>query len=427
MNDPRTLLLTSQPPGGCGVGQIYVDSLCRLLPERTVAVAALLSADDDWTADGDVSLLGHQRFVRRYESVYRPWRGVVGEAAAAAGVVGLLQRHARQLVAQAAEWADAMAVDRVMAILDCPLTMLMAAPLADRLQLPLHTLVWDVPEHVLPGFGHTSWSARPLKGGFDAALQRSRGVAVMSRAMQRRFEDDYGARTTILRQPIEAAWKSDVGDAALRNSDEFVIGFAGSVTARDEVETLCRTLDGMNWRLDGRQVRLRVFGLRFVCQAQTSRWIEYRGYVPETADVVAGLAECDLLFLPQPFGERGRPFAEYSFPTKFTTYLAAGRPMLVLSPAYSALGEFCREHELPIVCDRLEESAIREFLQRLAGDGDRMGDIEERLREVAAAEFGPPLAQARLAEWLSEHVSHSKSAALPQREINEVHAVVSHH
>jgi glycosyltransferase involved in cell wall biosynthesis len=354
-------------------------------------------------------------------------RGVVGEVIAAAGVFARLQPHARKLVADGAEFGKSLGVNRVIAILDGPLAMLMAAPLAERLQVSLHALVWDVPEHVLPSFGHTAWSTGPLRRGFDAALRRSESVAVMSRAMQRRFADEYGARTTILRQPIDAEWTSGVGGDSPRGDDDFVIGFAGSVTAREEVELLCRALDAMNWTLSGRRVRLRVFGLRFVCQAQAPRWIEYRGYVPDTADVVRGLGACDLLFLPQPFGAPGRPFAEYSFPTKFTTYLAAGRPMLVLTPAYSAVGEFCREHELPIVCDRSEIVAIREFLGRFAGDPGEALELEERLRAVAASEFSRQTSQTRLAEWLSDEPTRAASSSPARSPVDKVPAVAVHH
>jgi hypothetical protein len=178
--------------------------------------------------------------------------------------------------------------------------------------------------------------------------------------------------------------------------------------------------------LDGRRVRLRVFGLRFVCQARTARWIEYRGYVPETVDVVRGLSECDLLFLPQPFGPQGRPFAEYSFPTKFTTYLAAGRPILVLAPPWSALNAFCREHQLPIVCDQLDDRAIRDSLRRLAGDLNESRAIAERLQAVAESEFSRSLARSRLAEWLGD--DHSPAAPVPvQHSTSETRAFASHH
>lgn len=427
MNDRRTLLLTSHPPGGHGVGQIYTRSLCRLLPDQSVAVVALQSPDDHWSPDDDAGLIDWQRLSRRYESAYRPCGGVFGEAAAAAGVRGLLQPHAGKLVAQAAGWGRTVEIERLIAILDGPSVMLMAAPLADRLGVPLHTLVWDVPDHVLPSFGHTRWSARPLQAGFNAALRRSRSVAVMSRSMQRRFEADYGVRTAILRQPIESAWSSSAASMTPHAADDFVIGFAGSATARDEMELLCRTLDAMNWSIGGRRVRLRVYGLRFVCQAQTPRWIEYRGYVPETADVVAGLSECDVLFLPQPFQDRGRAFAEYSFPTKFTTYLAAGRPTLILSPPYSALSEFCREQDLPIVCGRLQEDSVRDHLQRLVGDSEWRDDVARRLRAVAAEEFAPELALSRLREWLADPEAQAPSSLSPKLETSEVHAVAGHH
>ena len=83
MNDsPRLLLLTSHPPGGHGVGRIYVRSLCNLMAERTVALAALLSPGEHWTPETDPAIAACHQLSRRYESVYRPWRGVIGEVLA---------------------------------------------------------------------------------------------------------------------------------------------------------------------------------------------------------------------------------------------------------------------------------------------------------------------------------------------------------
>lgn len=219
--------------------------------------------------------------------------------------------------------------------------------------------------------------------------------------MSRRFADEYGAQCTILHQPIEPEWVERRRTASRDCGGDFVIGFAGSVTARDELELLCRALDSAHWMVAGRRARLRVFGLRFVCQAQTARWIEYRGYVPETADVVAGLAECDVLFLPQPFGPQGRAFSEYSFPTKLTTYVAAGRPLLILTPESSALADFCREQDLPVVCSELREAALLDHLRRLAADGDHVAQVERQLTEVATTVFSRTLATELVREWLA--------------------------
>lgn len=424
MSAERALLLTSHPPGGHGVGQIYVRSLCGLLPPGSCAVAALLGPNDVWTPATELELAGSLRLERKYESVYRPLRGILGEALALAGVVGRLQPHVRRLVEQTTNWARQEQIERVIAVLDGPSTFLMAAALADRLDVPLQTLVWDAPEHVLSLFGHTGWSAGPLRRGFGAALRRSASVAVMSGAMQRRFADEYGARCTILHQPIDDRWIATSSVGPRHADEEFLIGFAGSVTARDELELLCRALDSVEWWLAGRPVRLRIYGLRYVCQAQTARWIDYRGYVPETADVVAGLAECDVLFLPQPFGAAGRPFAEYSFPTKFTTYLAAGRPLLLLAPEYSALAEFCRDHDLPIVCTQPDAAALLEHLQRVASAPALARDIEQRQQAVAAEEFSVRVAREHVREWLGmdgavqesgQPLAAPKSAMVPSR------------
>jgi len=423
MNGNPWLLLTASPPGNLGVGQLYLRSLCRLLPPRSVAVAALLASGEVWSPPGDVEVIDQLRLERRYESAYRPRQGPVGQAAATAGVRFCLEPHARRLTEEAVEWGRERSVGGVIAVLDGPLTMLMSSSLAQQLRVPLHTLVWDAPEHVLERFGHSSWSARHLQRGFDAAVRQSAGVAVLSEAMQDRCAAAYRARCTIVRQPIEDEWKLGPRATARHPREDFVIGFAGSVTARDEVELLCRTLDAENWMIAGRKVRLRVYGLRFVCQGQAARWIDYRGYLPDVADVVAGLSECDVLFLPQPFRAADRAFTEFSFPTKLTTYLAAGRPVLLLAPPWSALTDFCRRHALPIVCDQADPAVLLEHFRRFATDQEHVGDVE--LRQIAAAEeLRPQMMRERVNEWLSAADAGAGEPIAPQR-LERTHQTLS--
>lgn len=89
MDKPETslLLLTASPPGGNGVGDLYLRSLCELLPEPPACVALNAARDG---ADNNASAEGMLRLGRRYEPAFRPVGGVLGGLSAFAGVSLLL-------------------------------------------------------------------------------------------------------------------------------------------------------------------------------------------------------------------------------------------------------------------------------------------------------------------------------------------------
>ncbi len=395
------LLVTSHPPGGVGVGELYMASLASRL-RGAIATAALRDrhhADAEAGADSGPLLLNS---VRRFEPAWRPVGGWLGEAAARLAVELRLRPHARACLDELARFGERIGADRVIVALDCPTAMLVAEPLARTLGLPLHTLVWDMPEYLLRKVGHGLTSARPCLRAFDAALGASACIAVMSEAMRAEFERRFRRPTVILRQPIDPEWEAGEAFAIRDRREEIVIGFAGSVTARDEVECLLRALDSVGWRLDGRRVTVRVFGLRFVCQAKTARFIEYRGYVESTAEVVRGLADCDVLFLPQPFGASHRLFTEFSFPTKLTTYLAARRPILLCAPEYASLVRHWRDAGIDGVATQRTEADFLRCLSNLIDDGERSVAV---LHGMAERDFGAPLFRSRVEAWLDPGVT----------------------
>jgi len=380
------LLIAASPPGGIGVGQLFMRSLLLHAPAQFVIAALLGRQEPTYQVPSDLGIAATVTLQRRFEPAFRPWSNRLSHLAAAMAVRARLEPQVRRLLDPLTQFAQRQGATALFVVLECPTTMLLAAPLADRLGLPLVTLVWDTPEHILGQLGHLGPSRAHIKRGFDRALVRSHGVAVMSEAMRERYASEYGARCVILHQPIEPNWlPPHIQDE--RAGGALVIGFAGSDTARPEMLMLLSTLDRMQWQLQGRQVILRVFGLRFVCEGRVPRRIDYRGYLPEIADVVQGLSDCDLLFLPQPFAAEAESFTRYSFPTKLTTYLAARRPILLFAPKHSALASFFEHNEVPLLCNQPEETALSHGLRALVENREFRNIALQQIEAVRRSAF----------------------------------------
>ena len=104
----------------------------------------------------------------------------------------------------------------------------------------------------------------------------------------------------LFRSPVQAFGSMCIRSKSVKEKD-FVIGFAGSVTAPDELALLQRALDRLQWQVDGRQITLHLIGKRFTLTSSSHRRVQYCGFLPSRSDVVAALAECDICFVPQPF------------------------------------------------------------------------------------------------------------------------------
>jgi len=100
-------------------------------------------------------------------------------------------------------------------------------------------------------------------------------------------------------------------------------------------------------------------------------------------DIASVLAEADVAFLPLSFEPDMRHVVETSFPSKTAEYLAAGVPVLVHAPSYSAVARYCSERGCGMVVDEPNEDALRVALKRLIDDAGLRLELSAKALEVA--------------------------------------------
>jgi hypothetical protein len=360
---PRTLLLTATPPNPGGVGGIILADLCAFLPPDRLAVAyvaesELSSQPDPDVAEGIALRTFPVAFQRRPESRF----GRVGRAVAAVGQGWNNLRQLSLQVQACAEWSRERGVEQVWAVLDSPLTVAMAEPVAAALGVPLRVTIWDDIHHNNRYFALDRLTAARSVRQFAATLRASRGCAVIGESMREEYQRVYGVDSVVVRHgvaPGGVASRPSAGEGA-----PLLIGFAGSVTARSAFDLLLATLDRLDWRLDGRPVVLRLLGHRFDLRSSVPRRMECLGW-RSVEDSICLLGECDFNYLPQPFEPDWKPFARLSFPSKLTTYLAAGRPLLLHSPPDASLPPFNTVHRFASACTSLDGAELEQSLRRL--------------------------------------------------------------
>ena len=363
---PRVFVVTGTLPGEAGVGEIILRDLVAATPEIELGFFGVLprNLSLERFRGGATKLVGSA--MRRYETAYRPVGGRIGELIAAAGMQTLFRRQVGRGVKEAVRIGRQFRPDFVWAILDCPTTIFAAVSIASQLNVPLRVLVWDAPELLAQQLNYDRFSTNALLRQFATVLRSAERIAVVGETMQQAYRDRYGAKSLIVRHGLAAEeWRTP--SAEFQNPTDLVIGYAGSNTAPDAFDTLVQCLDSHGWRIAGRNVVLRLVGVRYLLNARGPQQVEYFGWrrVSETVNLMAAT---DVLYLPQPFSERLRPLAELSFPTKLSTYLAAGRPILLHAPTYAAVVPFFDRYPFGEWCSSLNGDDLGSQLTRLATD-----------------------------------------------------------
>lgn len=356
-NQPQVLLVSGTAPGEPGVGGVILRDLVQIVGFENCHVCWLNPYRDGRTTyiDG-LSTTSHQR---RYETGWRPLPGIAGETISRAAMFASRQPLIAKIAAEVKGQIERFKPSFLLCVLDSGLTIQVLRRLIQTLSIPIRTIVWDDVDTVCQEGVLDRWTRSAIQRDFAAVLQRSERVAVICENMQVSYQQKYRINSSIIRHGMpevdDSLVRQDESDHVLR------IGFAGSITTPDCMQSLIGTLDQLQWRSEGRNICLRMLGARFQLGTVSRQWIEYFGWrdVHETRDL---LGQCDLLYLPQSFLPQLRHLSELSFPTKLSTYVAAGRPILLQAPSYGSLTNFWQHYPLGPVAGSLDQQALKSAL-----------------------------------------------------------------
>jgi glycosyltransferase involved in cell wall biosynthesis len=95
--------------------------------------------------------------------------------------------------------------------------------------------------------------------------------------------------------------------------------------------------------------------------------VEFLGWHSQE-ETIQLLSEADVLYCPYWFDSAFEEESRLSFPSKLTTYLAAGRPVLFHGPAYASPAVFLKERGAGECCFSLDTDSIIASLTKLAND-----------------------------------------------------------
>lgn len=374
---PRTLLVTWTPPGDRNVGEIILRDLCSLLPDDAIRVCEVSNFP------ALPSRYENLRLKAPIERLRRQLPGGLGALLHHLRVRSTFRAQARALIEPIARYAQEQQVERVWLVLSSQALITIGREFAERLRLPMFSLVWDAPAYLAQDLGWDSLSIAWTRKNFAAAMRASTRCMVVSDAMVEKYQAAYDVPCVVVRHAFEPPGTS-LSSASDRQ--EWRIGFAGSMHEKRQLDLLITALNDMHWQHAGRPIRLRMIGnhYRFTELSQPA-CIELLGW-QSNEQTRSLLADCDLCYLPVPFGAHFREFAELSFPTKMSTYLAAGRPILMHGPPGAPPLRLNEAHQFGVSCTSMNAQALGNSLQEML-DPERCSRLAQNAQQVCQQLF----------------------------------------
>lgn len=362
----KILLLTDIPPCENYTAGLPLSAMVRFVPRDEICCFAVVNPTLGVKMSSEFSNVPIEMHFKPNENwSYLPRRKSVRKLSSAVGFAAECiteQVIVRGLIRKAVAFGRAQGVDRVWAVLQGQTTIRMAQAVADQLNVPLHTLVWDPFSWWAKAHGLDGITTRRVQLKFNNAIRHSQGVATASEPMAALYREKFGAPAI----PVissHAQSMAQTPDFIINKNAPIVIGMAGQFYAANEWLQLIHALRASRWQVAGHPVRIVVMGPQRP-PGDYDEHVSFLGWKSQK-DAALVLSTCDILYCPYPFAPDMKEVSQFSFPSKLVLYLAAGRPILFHGPDYSSPAHYIKSRQCGLVADRLVATAIYNELERL--------------------------------------------------------------
>lgn len=167
----------------------------------------------------------------------------------------------------------------------------------------------------------------------------------ISELMSHEYEQRYGFAFQTFHNPIDVGfWRKGQRNSYIWGKAPTIL-YAGRVGLGIDasLEMMATAITRLNKELND--------SIKFILQvSQKPRWVEkypcveHRKFVPY-GDLPHKFGEADLLYLPYDFSDKSLSFIKYSMPTKASEYMISGTPILIFSPADTAIVDYASKYK----------------------------------------------------------------------------------
>jgi glycosyltransferase involved in cell wall biosynthesis len=324
-----------------------LDQLCRFLPEGALGCFCVRAPSLDATISPDLHDVP-VRYAVKPREYWRAGPGSIGDLSSYIGEWYTDRIGLRPLVKEIVRFGRQIGARKVWCVLQGQTMIRLAIPVAEGLGCPLYTQVWDPPSWWLRDNRVDRRSSRDILATFDRTVRSSVACGTASIPMAEEYAGRYAVPTVPLLPGLDPSTAFPVRTHP-GNRDELVIGMAGQVYAEREWDALLGSLEMNDWRIAGRDVRIRHVGRPIDIRTKRADRIQECGWQTQD-ETIRLISETDLAYCPYWFDPAFEEAARLSFPSKLTTYFAAGVPVFFHGPEYASPARFMRDHQAGLCC-----------------------------------------------------------------------------
>lgn len=374
----RILLLTDMPPTPDYTAGIVLDQLTRFLPKDSLACFSVIEPSLEIKVSSHLIDAPFEYATKPREDLavsYQKKHQAFSQTHALIRELYIHRFQINRLATKVIIFAKKVNPDILWCILEGQTMISLALPVSKALNVNFLTQVWDPPGWWLRTRKVPSIIQSRIIKQFGRAISASSSCATASEEMAIEYQQRHGTKTFALLPSLEK--KQSYPPAQKPNSKKkLTIGIAGQLYAGDEWQALLSALDLIDWKLEKRNVDIKVIGKQIIGNVTRKANIHFVGWNSQT-ETIKILSQCDILYCPYWFDPQFETEARLSFPSKLTSYLASGRPVFFHGPEYASPALFLKKHEAGLLCHSLRSDEIISSLGRLVREKDLYRQLAE--------------------------------------------------
>lgn len=402
----KILLITDVPPSKAFSGALFTDRLCNYLErESLVAFIVVNPVLRDTPVSPDSEWIPMEYITKPNESgIFTAFRKYGTFFIFLSQLITFIKEtyvallRIPRIVSRIAIFGKKHKVDRVWCILQGQTMIKIALKTACKLGVPLYTQVWDPPQWWLKENAIDRITTSKILKLYAKTLKKSQKMAAASINMTKIYKEKYEANTVPVIPSLSPA--AIITPVIENNRGHIIIALAGQIYALDAWNSMLEALDSVNWNINGKNVKIRIMSYYLPnISGHSARNIEFLGYRSQ-AESIRLLSESDILYLPYWFDKNYDDVVRLSFPSKLTSYLAAGKPVLCHSPEYSSPATFITENNAGFVCSSMEKREILKSIELIDNNPDLVRDYTENGRIALNKYLSDENLKQRFAEFI---------------------------
>lgn len=236
--------------------------------------------------------------------------------------------------------------------------------------IPLHVSIHDDQEHGMYGRSRRYRAiARLARAPMQRLLRGARSVDVVGEEMQTYYRDRCGVSTSVVRPVVALPVPTAAAQRVGRDARRLTVGHIGAIYSPAELATMLEALKraAATRRLEPAAIFIGLLPRYRPLVEQAGLAAELPVHLAEP-DAVPVLARCDFVYAMYPFNRASEVFRRTSLPTKLTTYVQAGRPILAHAPADSTLARTIGRFGVGAVCTENTVAALEHAIAAVVAD-----------------------------------------------------------